>query len=59
MTRIDQTAEWTALEAHRAEMAPAHLRDLFAADPERFERFSLSLNGLLLDYSKNRIEKCR
>ena len=31
------------------------MRDLFAADPGRFERFSLQVGELLLDYSKNRI----
>ena len=36
-------------------MKDRHLRDLFAEDPERFERFSLRLDDLLLDYSKNRI----
>src|SRR5690606_19459702 len=32
-----------------------HMRDLFAADPQRFERFSLRLDDILFDYSKNRI----
>ena len=31
------------------------LRDLFAADPERFKRFSLEHDGLLLDFSKQRL----
>lgn len=31
------------------------MRDMFAADPNRFEEFSISLDSLLLDYSKNRI----
>ncbi len=31
------------------------MRDLFAQDPQRFERFSLRLGDILLDYSKNRI----
>jgi glucose-6-phosphate isomerase len=51
-------AALTALEnlrAHRAELGNPHLRDLFAADPDRFARFSLSLGDLTLDYSKNRI----
>ncbi len=30
------------------------MRDLFADDPDRFERFSLRACGILLDYSKNR-----
>ena len=43
------------LQAHQAQMARVHMRDLFAADPARFERFSLQVGELLLDYSKNRI----
>ena len=43
------------LKSHYAQMATAHMRDLFAADPGRFERFSLQVGELLLDYSKNRI----
>ncbi len=44
-----------ALRAHRAQMESLHMRELFAHDPARFERFSLHLGALLLDYSKNRI----
>ena len=43
------------LRAHQAAMAEVHMRDLFAADPQRFERFSLQVGDVLLDYSKNRI----
>ena len=43
------------LKAHQAHMAGMHMRDLFASDPARFERFSLQVGALLLDYSKNRI----
>jgi glucose-6-phosphate isomerase len=43
------------LRAHREAMGNPHLRDLFAADPDRFTRFSLTLGHLTLDYSKNRI----
>ncbi len=41
------------LRAHHWEMKGRRLRDLFAEDPERFTRFSLQLDDLLLDYSKN------
>ncbi len=43
------------LQAHRMQMAATHMRDLFAADPARAERFSLQVGDMLLDYSKNRI----
>src|SRR6266581_46354 len=54
LERIDQTAEWTALERHAATVRERHLRDLFAADPDRAERMTAAAAGLLLDYSKNR-----
>lgn len=44
-----------ALRAHHRAMKGSRLRDLFAEDPQRFERFSLRLDDLLLDYSKNLI----
>lgn len=46
---------WRQLTVHQAGMAALHMRDMFAADPGRFERFSLQMDELLLDYSKNRI----
>lgn len=49
------TSAWKALSAHQQEMAGTHLRELFAKDKKRFEGFSLQLNGLLFDYSKNLI----
>ena len=55
MSALTQSAAWTALSAHRRAMAGTHMRDLFAGDPNRFERFSLEAAGLLFDYSKNRI----
>jgi glucose-6-phosphate isomerase len=50
-----QLPAWQALQAHHNRTAGLHLRDLFAADPARFDKFSLRLGDLLLDYSKNRI----
>ena len=41
-----------ALRRHRAEIADMRMREAFALDPERFARFSLSLDDLLLDFSK-------
>jgi len=57
MSTLTHSPPWRALRAHRAEMAKTHMRDLFAADPGRFDRFSLRPRGLelLIDYSKNRI----
>lgn len=46
---------WQALAEHRHATAHLHLRERFAAEPNRFERMHAELNGLLLDYSKNLI----
>ena len=43
------------LQVHQENMASVHMRDLFVAEPERFEHFSLQVGEILLDYSKNRI----
>jgi glucose-6-phosphate isomerase len=50
-----QTAAWQALKEERRAWNGLHLRELFAKDKKRFERFSLQLDDLLLDYSKNLI----
>jgi glucose-6-phosphate isomerase len=52
---LRERVAWTALEHHHAEIAPRHLRDLFAADPTRGGRLTAEGAGLFLDYSKNRI----
>jgi glucose-6-phosphate isomerase len=56
MTPLTQTSAWRALAAHRDEIGDVHLREQFAADPARFECFSVRGAGLFLDYSKNRID---
>ena len=53
MTGVESLASWKALEAHYAATSTTHIRDLFAADPERFDKHSLKFEDLLLDYSKN------
>ncbi|QJT05193.1 glucose-6-phosphate isomerase [Streptomyces asoensis] len=50
--RLDQRPEWTALKDHRARWQ-AHLRELFAADPERAERYVVRVGDLRIDFSKN------
>ncbi len=52
---IDQTPAWAALRDHHAAVRDTHLRDLFAADPERATRLTAEGAGLFLDYSKHRI----
>ncbi|AOU99540.1 glucose-6-phosphate isomerase [Acidihalobacter yilgarnensis] len=53
--RLNELPVWQDLARHHAAIRDTHMRELFAADPVRFERFSLQLDDLLLDYSKNRI----
>jgi glucose-6-phosphate isomerase len=53
--RAVDTPEWKAIADHYEEMKDVHLRDLFAADSNRWERFTAEAGSLFLDYSKNRI----
>jgi glucose-6-phosphate isomerase len=46
---------WTALDAHCAKLRDLHLRQIFADDPQRSERFTLEALGLYVDFSKNRV----
>jgi glucose-6-phosphate isomerase len=52
---ITETDEWRALAAHHGEIGDRHLRDLFAADPDRGETMVASAGDLVLDYSKHRL----
>ncbi len=45
--------EFQALSSHAQHMKKQHMRDLFADDHERFDKFSLQFDEILLDYSKN------
>ena len=53
---LTSTASFQALENHAATAEDWEMRELFAADPQRFERMSLEAAGLFLDYSKNRLD---
>ena len=44
---------WQALYQHRQAMRDFSMREAFATDSQRFERFSMSSSGIFLDYSKN------
>src|SRR5450432_142644 len=54
---LTQSPAWQALQRHQEQMRDVHLRELFARDPKRFEKFSLRLGDLLVDYSKHRVEE--
>jgi glucose-6-phosphate isomerase len=54
-TPLPERPAWQALAAHYDQIKDVHLRDLFAADPERGERLVIEAAGLFLDYSKHRV----
>ncbi len=52
-----KTQAWKALETYYAEVKDVQMRDLFAQDAERFNKFSVTFENILVDYSKNRIDE--
>lgn len=46
---------WKQLDKHYQQTKTTHMRELFATNPDRFNQFSIRLNDILLDYSKNRV----
>ncbi len=57
MNNITQSAAWQNLQAHQINTANMRMRELFEADPQRFDNMHETLHGLLFDYSKNRISE--
>jgi len=53
--QLTSRAAWKALEANFKEVRKLHLRELFASDANRGERFTTVAEDLFLDYSKNRV----
>lgn len=49
------SAAWQALQAHYSQTESLHMLALFNKDSDRFKKYSVSHEGLLLDYSKNRM----
>ncbi len=47
------TLSWQALQQHFEEMKNVHMKDLFAADSERFNKYSICTSDIVFDYSKN------
>lgn len=48
---------WRSLSQLSDSLAKTHMRELFDEDPQRFERFSISLGDFLFDFSKHRIDQ--
>ncbi len=57
MSALISSKAWQDLLAHYSENSQLSMRQMFADDAQRFERFSLCLNDLLLDYSKNLVSE--
>ena len=55
MSKLTSSPAWKALDAHAASASLVHLRQLFAAEPGRFERFSFTFEDMLVDLSKQRV----
>ncbi len=55
MQSLTQLPQWQALQSHARETSNTHLRDLFAADPQRFEKFSRTDLNLLFDFSRQHV----
>ncbi len=57
MSKITSSKIWKSLIDHQKDMVSIQMLDLFSEDPRRFERYSIHLNDILFDYSKNRINQ--
>ncbi len=57
MSKPTQLNSWNRLKEHYHYMSSQQMKDMFAEDHNRFTKFSLQFNDILLDYSKNRINE--
>lgn len=55
MPKLTHCPAWSELKTHQHAISNVHMRDLFAADPQRFNKYSAIFNNILFDYSKHRI----
>ena len=56
MSKLTQMESWLALQNHFKEIKHTHMREMFKGDESRFDKYSIQLNDILYDYSKNRID---
>lgn len=54
-SNLTQSPAWQKLAAHQKQLETTTMRELFAKDPDRFNKFSIEFGGILYDFSKNRI----
>jgi len=52
---LTRSPAWLALKQHVAQVGQRHLRELFAADPQRGEQLAIEEAGLYFDYAKQRV----
>ena len=57
MSKLTKSKAWKALQAHHKQISHLQMRAMFAKEPRRFDTFSVTACGILLDYSKNRATK--
>jgi glucose-6-phosphate isomerase len=57
MSALTNSKAWTALKTHFQHIQNESMREVFRKDPDRFKKFSLQLNDIIFDYSKNRINE--
>lgn len=55
MATLHKLPVWQKLSQHQQAISSLHMRDMFAQDAKRFEKFSLKFADILFDYSKHRI----
>jgi glucose-6-phosphate isomerase len=55
MSHLTQSETWTSLAHHYDAIKDIHMRKMFDQDENRFNKFSIQVNDILYDYSKNRI----
>ncbi len=57
LNQIDPTESgaWKSLQEHYQTIKDTHMKDMFDQDPQRFSKFTIAFEDILLDYSKNRI----
>ena len=55
MKDLTSRGAWRKLEHHQRSLSSLDMRDMFAKDPRRADKFSIKYPGMLLDYSKNRV----
>jgi len=55
VSQLIKSKSWLALEKHYNNIKNIHMRDMFERDENRFDKYSLELNDILYDFSKNRI----